>query len=134
VGGDSGEIRLKQGRDVRRFADRPYHILGDRSPHPVMRNVTAAELARLRGRRLTHGYRCCACNGAVDILTRDPAAPPRTLDPRWIDAVLHACPADRGRKAGFDITVCPELVEGLLLLAWSRGRRQGFDRLRPNGG
>ena len=98
VRGDGGEIGFEHGRDMRRFADRADHVLGDRHAHPVVRNVLRRELPRLRGRRLADADDGRAGNRAVDVLARHAAVAARALDARRVDAMLQAGAADGGRQ------------------------------------
>ena len=73
VRGDSGKIRLEQRRDMRRIADRPDHVLGNRHPHAIVRNVLCRELPRLRGRLLAEANHCRGCDCAIDVFAGHPA-------------------------------------------------------------
>src|SRR5436190_14711085 len=85
---DRRQIRLEQGSDVRRFRNCAHHVLGDRQPHPVERNVVRRKLPRLRARGLTDAHGCGLSDGAVDVLASHAAIAAGALDPRGVDAML----------------------------------------------
>jgi hypothetical protein len=74
--------------------DRSRHVLGDRPPHAVVRDVVRRKLPRLGGRRLADADHGRGGDGAIDILAGDSAVAAGSLDAGRVDAVLQACPAD----------------------------------------
>src|SRR6185312_13114055 len=100
---DGAEVGLEHRGHMRLLGNRARHVLGDRKPHAVVRDVAAAELARLGRGRLADADDGGFGYGPVDVLARDPPVAPGAADPRWIDAVLQARAADGRAEAGFNI-------------------------------
>src|SRR6476619_3447023 len=98
-----------------RFADGADHVLGDRQPHPVVRDVLRVELARLRGGGFADIDHRRRSDRTVDVLASDSAVAAGPRDARRVDPVLKACAADGGAEAVLYFLARPERSRRALL-------------------